>query len=232
MSKPRLQVVIVTDPTYAYGRKIIRGATAYLQSTNLPIDLHVLHLGFAVGTERIPSFDGYLQGFPDYKIPELPSSKPVVAVVSQEEAKGALCITPDNYAIGVAAANALHARGVVSYGYYDGERPDDHFAKRHGEQRLDGFRERLAALGVEDIEDRLHIHQPSAAEDCFRFVSALPKPAGISTWNDYGGLKVAEACRLLHLNIPKWPLSARSTVNWSVRSATHPCRASIWTLSR
>ena len=197
------RIGIITNPKHAHGRNIIRGAISYLREFGDSVDAHILDTDRHNPLSQFEEFDGFLEATPEPRLSQLENSKPIVTIDSPMVDYGMLSVPMDNYGIGKAAAEALHARGLVSYGYYDGTHGDDPRVERRSKERLDGFRDGLRELGVSDVDAHLHIHQPSTSEACRLWLSGLAKPAGVFGFNDLGCVDVSEGCRLLNLTVPQ-----------------------------
>ena len=198
----RRNVLIIIDSDYFCDRRIVTGA---LKGLSKHLDWSTTTLNFRNAgffqsvrllNQDIP-FDGVITNcsVPLTKsfVDELPNAHIVSAAADTEPYSRYGCIV-DNKAIANAAADALLRLGCHAFGYVGSE--ESPFQRFHSRERAQHFGKALQKAG--------HSAQSILIDDpqLERFLTELPKPAGIFAFNDRTAAALMKTIRSLRIDVP------------------------------
>ncbi len=204
------RVALLVETSTSYGRELLRGVTLYLRE-NGP---WLVQLEQRSIRESPPQWlknwrgDGVISrlawpGIADYV---RTTGVPVVDLNEQYADLGLPLVFNDQEAIGRMAGEHLLQRGFRQFGYIG--QPGGFWS----DGRLEGFRQAVAAAGfpchvfqgrgrtVADYQRRVW---ETELDLVARWVSSLPRPAGVMACNAFRALQLLDACRLAQVAVPE-----------------------------
>ncbi|MFD2256265.1 substrate-binding domain-containing protein [Luteolibacter algae] len=197
------RIAILADPTQAYGRNMMRGATRYLWENDISVHVDILERDWPFSQKQLNTYDGFIETLNTDWLSNLPPSKPIISVDFTSRNRHSIFVQLDNFGIGETAANALYEQGSVSFAFYDGVRTENPASRARRDARLKGFRARLIELGIKNIAKNLKVYSSCHADQLEDWIASLRKPTGIFTFNDLGALEISYACEALGLLVPE-----------------------------
>lgn len=105
--------------------------------------------------------------------------------------------------VGRKAAEMLLDVGVVSFGYFDGLHDSSPLMVASSRSRFEGFKRGVQETISPLIPAFIERHEQAGFSRLGKWLYALPKPAGIFAFNDFGALALAEACRVNGFKVPE-----------------------------
>ncbi|MBL9194006.1 MAG: substrate-binding domain-containing protein [Opitutaceae bacterium] len=127
---------------------------------------------------------------------------PMVNVSNSEPRARVPCIMTDNGAVGQMVADYFIGKGFRSFGFC-GTR-----SRASAIQRLAGFRQGMARLGVEPVlcwhpsSDPRRLYDPKVEKALLGWLEELPKPVGIMAGTDRIASQLADLCSRRGLRVP------------------------------
>ena len=223
----RQNVLVVHDSDYVSSRRIVTGA---LKALSEHLDwstttLNFRNTGFLQSVSLLNSgapFDGVIA---DSSIPltkafvtELSNAHIVSAAADMEPYSRYGC-TADNKAIAHAAADALLHLGCRTFAYVGVE--DTPFRRFHSRERAQNFGKVLQKAG--HSAQAVLIDNPRLG----RFLTELPKPAGIFAFNDKTAAALLKVIRSLRIDVPGQIAVIGVDNDPDICANTHPPLSSI-----
>jgi LacI family transcriptional regulator len=204
------RVALLVETSTSYGRELLHGITIYLRE-NGP---WLVQLEQRSIREPPPRWldgwkvDGMISRLAWPGIAEYARGKGVPAVDLNEQYAdlGLPLVFNDQEAIGRMAAEHLLQRGFRQFGYIG--QPGGFWSNG----RLEGFRETVMAAGYpchvfqgkgRTVADYRRRVWETELDLVTRWVSNLPRPAGIMSCNAFRALQLLDACRLAQVSVPE-----------------------------
>ena len=223
----RQNVLVVHDSDYSCDRRIVTGAlnglSKHLDWSTTTLNFH--NTGFLQSVrllnQDIP-FDGVIacSSMPLTKafVAELPNARFVSATTDMDPHSRPSCVI-DNKAIANTAADALLHLGCRTFAYVGVE--DTPFRRFHSRERAQNFGKALQKAG--------HSAQAVLIDDprLERFLTELPKPAGIFAFNDKTAAALLKVIRALRIDVPGQIAVIGVDNDPDICANTHPPLSSI-----
>jgi LacI family transcriptional regulator len=202
----RPHVALIVETSSAYGRRVLRGITAYVRS-HQPWSIFLEQRAL---TTRPPGWlegwkgDGIISRATDRRLAEalVRSRIPVVDLTDRHGDAGFPQIRSDDEAIGRLAAEHLLGRGFRCLAFCGFER--ESWSKR----RLDAFAEAAREAGASC--DRFEtpwfgsdVSWEDEQADLTAWLKGLPRPVGVMACNDVRGQHVIDACARIGVAVPE-----------------------------
>lgn len=202
----RPHVALLIDMSNLHGRRILHGVTRYLRahrSWTIVLEQRDVDAEILRGLEQ-SRFDGVITRWGGPQVTEglCRLGVPVVDVSSRRPPSQFPRITTDDHAAGRLAAEHLLERRFRSFAFYGMEHELWSMCRR------DGFVETVSQAGhpVKILETPVHQtrRHPSEGEMArlARWLTALPKPAGVMVCKDLHGPYLIDACQRAGLRLP------------------------------
>ena len=199
----RIALLMATDT--GYNRGVLRGILQYAMPGK-PWLLHVISGPNSVAEAREWHPEGIIGRLPTAAMVEAVKElgRPLVNVSGRPADSDVARVGPDDLAVGETAARHFLERGFSAFGYFA------YAGHADGERREAGFRRELLAAGHNTIhvyrddgdqKNRSCDWQEPAGAVC-QWLKSLPKPIGIFCVSDVRGRELADACRVMGIEVP------------------------------
>lgn len=202
-----IHIGLVFDYSTGYCRGVLRGMKQYAEARKNWVLLPVVSDARAIRMLSRVKPDGLITWVFRKSLLSILSSIPCpwVTVCGVTPDLGVPRVGPDDVLIGQMAATHLLDRGIRHFGFIG------HANHAGSARREEGFRRTLARAhhssayyyetGPQQFDSRLH--RWALGQEFRRWIAALPKPVGISTFYDMWGLQLTEVCREEGWRVPE-----------------------------
>lgn len=202
ISVPRVGLILRTS--VHHGREMYRGILDYVSDRALRWHIETVPADFGYPPDALRTTDGLIMATlsPDWERDVRRRRRPAVNVADTPWRCLLPSVIPDNLAIGEMAAQHLLDQGLRRFGFVG--RKDNH----PSDVRFKGFAARLAHAQPEHTPQSISIPIPqeqdpmASLKNLSRWLTALPKPAGVFCFNDVMAHEVLGACDAAGLSVP------------------------------
>lgn len=205
-----LRVALIIETSTSFGRTLLCGVAAYVRETSP----WLFYFGERSVFDPVPSWlkgwrgDGIITRTPSPEIRKLVARRriPVVDLNEQLGGMGVPQISIDHAAVGRMAAEHLLQRGFTRFAYIG------HAGQRWSDVRGEAFRQAITDAGwacteypgsAEDLSSLRRAYWERDMDRVADWVSGLEKPVGLFACDDFLGLQVLDACRIVDVAVPE-----------------------------